>query len=353
MSYTHSHVKDFLEFVQGVVQGAISILQEFYVTGSHTLDNVILKSHKSLSFLQRREFLIIEACILMPIVLALCMGRRTRKMNCQTYILSFAYWLIAAIEASDLLETALLSKDYKHVIFTTEAIVSIVMIIVNSYAIITLCSYITPLNNPLIEKRYSKKFDIIYKVFSGIAGVLFVEVPLLVARFQIMLTDAQKFLHGTFYMWILKDTLFICLIISTLVLQLRVQSWLKRNPCGPRFDNTDVFFQPEKRDTYIHYQRKNRCPSPVLTPALAKERFQSSTSSLSSGATNNSREDITRPIKPVPLKPQVQVVTKSAKSPPGEKKKKKVTFKLDVGFSSKAPRSRLREDEFYPNDSVV
>ncbi len=272
-------------------------------------------------------------------------------MNCQTYILCFAYWLVAAIEASDLLETALLSKDYKHVIFTTEAIVSIVMIIVNSYAIITLCSYITPLNNPIIEKRYSKKFDIIYKVFTGVAGVLFVEVPLLAARFQIMLTDEQKFLHGTFYMWILKDTLFICLIVFTLVLQLRVKAWFKQHPCGPKFDNTDVFFQPEKRDTYIHYQRRNRCPSPVLTPALAKERFQSSSSSLSSNATNNSREDITQPIKPVPVRPKVQVVTKNA--PPEEKKKKKVTFKLDVGFSSKAPRSRLREDEFYPGDSVV
>ena len=98
-----------------------------------------------------------------PILLALTMGRRTQKMRINTQLLIFAYWFIASLDAIELLETAMLSKHYKHVIFTTEAIVFIAMIISNSYAVVTLCSYMSPKDDDeLCSVRYSKKFDFDY-----------------------------------------------------------------------------------------------------------------------------------------------------------------------------------------------
>ena len=276
----------------------------------------------------------------MPVVLALFMGRRTRKMNCKTYILTFTYWLVVAIEASGLLETALLCIDYKHVIFTTEAIVSIIMIITNSYAVITLCSYLTPMTTSsyLPKTKYSKKFDLVYKMFVGCAGVLFVEIPLVIARFQIMITsNVHTFLYGTFYIWLLKDVLFICLIIIMMVLQGNIRMRLKKASCRPKFDNTDVIFEPEKRDTYIyHHHHRQKAPSPILTPRMIKDRFQSSSSSSS---TNSSKTNSCEEIAPITHEKD-QFQGQEMRTHP--KTKKKVTFKLEMG-------SRFRDtDHLFP-----
>ena len=132
----------------------------------------------------------------MPIMLAMLMGRRTHKMNFNTYMLTFVYWLVTAVEATDLLENALLGEDYRHMIYTTEAIIAIVTIICNSYAIVTLCSYVTPAHSkrrrgssgetPAADKAdFEEKFDLLYKGFTGAAGLVFAEIPFLVARFQV------------------------------------------------------------------------------------------------------------------------------------------------------------------------
>lgn len=41
-----------------------------------------------------------------PVLLAVVMWRRTYKMRTETYVQSIAYWLVAAIEAADLMELA-------------------------------------------------------------------------------------------------------------------------------------------------------------------------------------------------------------------------------------------------------
>ena len=283
--------------------------------------------------------MIIQACIVIPILLALFMGRRTRKMNCKTYILTFTYWLVVAIEASGLLETALLCIDYKHVIFATEAIVSIIMVITNSYAVITLCSYLTPMTVPTssyMPKKYSKKFDLVYKMFVGCAGVLFAEIPLLIARFQIMLTSkAHTFLYGTFYIWMLKDILFICLIITMMVLQGDIRSRLKKASCRPKFDSTHVAFEPEKRDAYIHHQQRQKVPSPILTHQMIKERHKASLASSSSNSSKASSFEDIRAMKAEGRKPPRTTQVE-------QKAKKKVTFKLDMS-------SKFREsDHLFP-----
>lgn len=204
----------------------------------------------------------------MPILLSLLMGRRSRKMAVNTYIFTSVYWLITAIEASDLLETAMISKVYKHTIFTTEAIVSIVMIITNAYAIVTLCSFLTP---SLGESGGDHKFDLIYRSFVGLAGIFFVESPMLIARFQIISTNASQVIHGSFYMWVMKDCLFVILIIIILLHQQfrkKYVKYFKLQASTAPFDNPSVDFEPEKRDVYIHKVKKVRFLSPQITDTV-------------------------------------------------------------------------------------
>lgn len=191
------------------------------------------------------------------------MGRRTRKMSYNTVLVIFCYWLIAGIEAADLIETAvILSPRYQHVVYTTEAIVSIVMIICNSYSIVTLCSYISPMGSK-DDRTSRRRFNFLYRVLSGAAGVLFVETPLLVARCQIIFGGgAWHRSPAVFYMWLIKDVLLIVLIIVTVVLQ-KIGLPSVMQPCGISFDNPDVFFQPEKRDVYI--VRHKLVPAPRIS----------------------------------------------------------------------------------------
>ena len=202
----------------------------------------------------------------MPVLLALFMGKRTCKMHQHTYILNFAYWFVVAVEAAALVETALLGDHYKHIIYTWEAMVSIVMIVSNSYAVVTLCSYISP-GTADHGGTNRKQFDFIYKVFMGAASIFFAEVPLLVARFNILAADMVHFLPGTFYFWLMKDMLAIMLLCAMVLMQKLGKKYISNIPCTPikSFDTQNLLFQPEKRDVYIVKQKKVHFREPLAT----------------------------------------------------------------------------------------
>ena len=195
-------------------------------------------------------------------------------MRLNTFLLCFCYWFIIAIEAADLVDTVLMGEIYKHTVYTTEAILSIVMIIVNSYAIVTLCSYISP-EPPADgrEHKYDKKFDFLYKVFVSVGGVFFAEIPLLVARFQILAGGATRFLSMTFYLWLMKDILFI-ILITVSVVAIKLGNRPLQVPCKLAFDNTNVVFQPEKRDVYIVHEKRVRFKDPPESSELKPKPSQ-------------------------------------------------------------------------------
>lgn len=191
-------------------------------------------------------------------------------MNLNTFLLCFCYWLVTGIEAADLMDTALLGEIYKHTIYTTEAIICIVMIITNSYAIVTLCSYISPISQSGdTDRKYDKKFDFLYKAFVSAGGVFFAEIPLLVARLQILSADGAQFLSATFFMWLTKDILFIVLIILSILVQ-KFGSKAMKIPCKFTFDN-NIIFQPEKRDEYIVKEKCVRFKEPPVIISIEKE----------------------------------------------------------------------------------
>jgi len=195
------------------------------------------------------------------------MGRRTRKMNFNTYVFSFVYWLLTAIEAVDLMENVLLGEAYRHMIYTTETMVSIIMILTNTYAVVTLCSYVAPSQKAAVSKEHlDQKFDLLYKGFVGSSGLIFAEIPFLVARFQVWASAHSRLLPGAFYAWFIKDVIFIGLIVVTVMIQTFGQK-LMRIPCQPRraSDGSDIVFQPEKRDAYIQRRRSQHTPCFTVT----------------------------------------------------------------------------------------
>lgn len=229
-----------------------TILRKFSGVAAETWN----RHRMELYYEKRISLLIVQCCLICPALLVLSMGRRTRKMNLPTSLLVFCYWFIAGIEAAHMIETAVLGERYVHFVYTTETIVSVVMIIANSYAIVTLCSYISPMGCR-DELAANSRFDFLYKVVMGVTGLVFVEIPQLVARCQILAagpSDPYNLLSGVFYLWMIKDILFIPLILTLLLLQKMGSSQIVnaiRAPCAVNFDNPDVFFQPEKRDAYI------------------------------------------------------------------------------------------------------
>ena len=204
----------------------------------------------------------VQVAIVTPVLLGLAMGKRTQKMLYSSSLLVFAYWFIAALDAIELLETAMFSKSYKHVIFTTEAVVSIAIILANSYAVVTLCGYLTPVDTVNLKKfGYCKKFDFLYKAVVGSLGMFFCEIPLLTARIQILFTDVDRIVYGTFFLWIVKNVTFT-LIIVFIVFVKRIRKKFSRIPCRPSFDSDSAIFNPEKRDTYIYsHQQLQAGPS--------------------------------------------------------------------------------------------
>ena len=197
---------------------------------------------------------------MMPVLLAFMMSKRTRKMRNTTFLCSLAYWLILAIEAIDLLETVVLEDAHKHIIFTTEAMISIVMILATSYAVITLISYMSPVagDNKYFEE--DEKFDFLYKAIAGSVAVLFCEIPLIVARCRTLAVDLQHILPGTFYVWLIKDIVFVPIILVLIYVQKFGRKYL-RLPCKNYDKDTDFHFEPEKRDRYIYKNKRNNLSS--------------------------------------------------------------------------------------------
>ena len=207
-----------------------------------------------------------------PVLLALIMGRRTGKMRLNTQLLVFAYWFIGALDAIELLESAMLSKEYKHVIFTTEAIVFISLILSNSYALVTLCSYLAPKDDDDLElERYSKKFNFVYKAVISNIAILFCEIPMLVARFQILFTSLHRVVIGSFILWIIKNLIFIVLIFLYVFLP-KIQKGVSRWKCKPMIDSDKAFFKPEKRDAYIYTHQFKQARRSALKKESPTER---------------------------------------------------------------------------------
>ncbi|ELT91812.1 hypothetical protein CAPTEDRAFT_229287 [Capitella teleta] len=217
-----------------------------------------------LLFWQKRSFLVIQGALFIPALLCLFMGRRSRKMTFNTHLLTFIYWLVTAIEAAELLDFSLLHNGYRHIIFTTEAIIAIVRIITHSYAVVTLCSYISPMRHE-IDHEFRKKFDFLYQCFVVISGVLFTEIPLLTARVQIIAVDVSVLLPGSFYMWLIKDFIFISLLLILIAGQRIARRKSSTMLCRIRLDTPNVVFQPEKRDVYIVRKKKVSFQDPLET----------------------------------------------------------------------------------------
>jgi hypothetical protein len=197
---------------------------------------------------------VIQVSLLAPSLLTLAMGRRSRKMSFPTVVIIACYWLIAGIETAHLVsvEVITMATVRRHVITSTAAIVAIAMILSNSYAVVTLCSYICPADRddaPSIKE--GMWFDTLYRCLMGGAGILFAEIPLLAAHAQVIAVN--RHVPATFYTWIAKDVVFILVAIVTVVYYLvGARRDVIGASCGRlAFDNPDVFFLPEKRDAYI------------------------------------------------------------------------------------------------------
>jgi len=196
------------------------------------------------------------------------MGHRTRKMSCSTVVLVACYWLLVGIETADLIaiDTIATATASLHAIVSSAAIIAIAAILSSSYAAVTLCSFISPTDDdggPPSNSRVRRlpTFDALYRVVVAATGILFVEIPLVVVRSQVIAAANQapafRRLPVVFCMWLIKDSAFIAIAVVTVVLYVvkarrGKTEGMSCNSCGRMaFDNPDVFFAPEKRDTYL------------------------------------------------------------------------------------------------------
>ena len=156
-------------------------------------------------------------------------------------------------------------------------------------------------------------FDGLYRAVVGTAGILFAEIPLLVVRARVIAESSgfRRPLPVVFYIWLIKDCVFIVIAMVTLAVYLvqvrRRTAGTSCNACGrAAFDNPDVFFAPEKRDTYIAQQQRLTGPGARRDAGLG-----------TSGAHRESHALMDEPkLKSVP--------------DGGTKSKKSVTFRLDL-----------------------
>ena len=156
-------------------------------------------------------------------------------------------------------------------------------------------------------------FDGLYRAVVGTAGILFAEIPLLVVRARVIAESSgfRRPLPVVFYIWLIKDCVFIVIAMVTLAVYLvqvrRRTAGTLCNACGrAAFDNPDVFFAPEKRDTYIAQQQGLTGPGARRDAGLG-----------TSGAHGESHALMDEPkLKSV--------------SDGGTKSKKSVTFRLDL-----------------------
>ncbi|CAD5113665.1 unnamed protein product [Dimorphilus gyrociliatus] len=172
-------------------------------------------------------------------------------MYLTTFLLSFAYWFVVTLETASLLDSHIeLIKD-KHTVITTSTIIVITQILTNSYAAVTLCSYLTPTDN---DSSDYDRFNLVFRSLVAIVGICFCEIPLIVARMKIILGENGSTLHGSFFIWFLKNIMTIVCIICASIGSKFAGDKLKRMSCKvnwDEFDSSNVHFEPEKRDSYI------------------------------------------------------------------------------------------------------
>jgi len=282
---------------------------------------------------------LIQLTLVVPALLTLAMGYRTRKMSCATVIIVSCYWLVTGIETADLIAIDILITAVRslHAIVSSAAIIAIASILSSSYAVVTLCSFISPSdgttsprtgtgNSPTLNAGNPRTrlptFDALYRVIVGASGILFAEVPLVVVRSQVIAVyyrqssqTLSRQLPVVFILWLIKNTTFILIAmvlvaIYTVRVRRKVGGDVLCNACGRMaFDNPDVFFAPEKRDTYIAEQHRLTAPLGIRkeVPRVRGQQqavnesdslvddseMRASTSSAAYGATKKSKKSVT------------------------------------------------------------
>ena len=266
---------------------------------------------------------LIQVTLVVPSLLTLAMGVRTRKMSASTVVLVACYWLVAGIETADLIAIDIVTTATAslHPVVSTAAIIAIASILSSSYAVVTLCSFISPTDSAstTASRRRFPTFDGLYRAVVGAAGILFAEIPLMVVRSRVIAGGESSTSHPlpvVFYIWLIKDSAFIVVAVAmSAIYVVRVRRNTEGrscNSCGRMaFDNPDVFFAPEKRDTYIAQQHG------LSAPGQRRDHLGEESLAL--------RDD-----------PKVDAVSDVA-SAGGKKSKKCVTFRLDLneGCSSR------------------
>lgn len=200
---------------------------------------------------KKKHLILIQASIVLPALLIFSLGRRTRKMYLTTFLLSFGYWFIVTLETASLLDSHVELITDKHTIITTSTIIVITQILTNSYAAVTLCSYLTPTDN---HSTNYDKFNIVFRSLVAIFGICFCEIPLIVARMKIILGENGSTLNGSFYAWFIKNFMTIVCIVCASVGSKFAGDKIKNMSCTvnwDEFDSSKVYFEPEKRDSYI------------------------------------------------------------------------------------------------------
>lgn len=209
----------------------------------HNLTDIV-RSNKTdvLNMDSKYRLMIIQATVLLPIILLFSMGRRTRKMQLTTFLIDFFYWLIIGVEICSLIEQP---YAYTDAVLTTCSIVAIASILTNTYAIVTLCSYLTPTTKDTYET-----FDLLFKGVNAFSAVCFVEVPLIVSRVRLLMTN--DIIKGSFYGWLVKDIFTIILLLMVII-----DSKVVKKKIFNCYSCRTNDFEPEKRDVYIRRKINN------------------------------------------------------------------------------------------------
>jgi len=277
---------------------------------------------------------LIQVTLVVPSLLTLAMGYRTRKMSRATVIMVSCYWLVTGIETADLIAIDIVSTAVRslHAIVSLAAVIAIASILSSSYAVVTLCSFISPTDSATNSRTRLPTFDALYRVIVGAVGIIFAEIPLVVVRSQVIAVynhqpSTSRQLPVVFILWLVKNTAFISIsivLVVTYVVKARLKvGGASCDACGRMaFDNPDVFFAPEKRDTYIAERHKRTVPG--VRRELLRARQQADSESHV-------------------VWDELEVKASTSASGDGTgKRKKSVTFRLDLNEDSS---QKCRDDD--------
>lgn len=144
------------------------------------------------------------------------------------------------------------------------------MILINSYGLIFLLSFVTPgvqvednihTSRVGCSRQSFASFDELYRGFLCVGGAGLCELPLLVTRLQIVSAGGSE-LPGTFYLWLIKNLLLLSLLLF-MVLWHKLGRRFNSLVTLPVLDNPPRGrFLPEKRDVYIA-KKKVRFRDPI------------------------------------------------------------------------------------------